>query len=63
MKKQLERQLEKQAKQEVSAIPMQEVELKNLRNKHAYLKKKFEAEREKLLQLSQKKKEIKVQEA
>ena len=41
---------------------MQEVELKNLRNKHAYLKKKFEAEREKLLQLSQKKKEIKPQE-
>ena len=42
---------------------MQEMELKNLRNKHAYLRKKFEGEREKLLQLSMKKKEIKVQEA
>ena len=42
---------------------MQEMELRNLRNKHAYLRKKFEAEREKLLVLSNKKKEIKVQEA
>ena len=42
---------------------MQEIELRNLRNKHAYLKKKFEAEREKLLLLSNKKKSAKVQEA
>ena len=42
---------------------MHELELRNLRNKHAYLRKKFETEREKLLVLSNKKKAIKVQEA
>lgn len=61
--KQVDRQLAKQAKEEVRPIPYQEIELRNLRNKHSYLKKKFETEREKLLKLSQQKKQVKLQEA
>ena len=61
--KQVDRQLEKKEKEQVQGAPSQELELRNLRNKATYTRKKFEGEREKLIELNQRKKEIKAKEA